>query len=153
MAHNARTLFGSSPCHLIILSSLRQKHICRMIKYSPARRIEAYLKSISVPTHIDGLFHHCLTCSKISDGCGLGSSDRADASRRLILILCAMRLGQHRLEISGILLDVARCLFTWTNLLSPGFKRLVKLEDGRSQIILLYYFAAVTRLRGDDFGG
>jgi hypothetical protein len=130
---------------------LDESRFRRMMKYSPVRRIEAYLNSISVPIHIDGLFHHSLTCSKISDGGEMSSSDCSDASRRLILILCAMRLGQNRLETSGILLDVARCLFTWPSLLSPGFKRLVKLEDGRSQIILLYYFAAVSRLRGERF--
>jgi len=143
-----------SGLHNVVLSFyhlLDKSRFRRMMKYSPTMRIEAYLRSISMPTNMDGLFHHCLTCSKISDGGEMSSGDCTDASRRLILILCAMRLGQNRLEASGILLDVARCLFTWPTLLSPGFKRLIKLEDGRSQIILLYYFAAVSRLHGEGF--
>lgn len=121
-----------------------------MITYSPRSNIERYFNDTTLPSNIEAFFNHCLTCTKISDK-DRNLSDSVDAARRLIPILCALMLGHHCLEASGLMLDVARYLFAWPNLLSDNFINLVKINDERCQVILLYHFAAISRLRSERF--
>jgi hypothetical protein len=122
-----------------------------MLTYSPRSKIERRFEDSTLPSEIEAFFDHCLTCTKISDNKDRNMSDCMDAAHRLIPILCALMLGRHCLEASGLILDVARYLFAWPNLLSDDFINLVKINDERCQVILLYYFAAVSRLHSERF--
>ena len=115
-----------------------------MITYSPRLRIERYFEDTNFPSEIEAFFDHCITCTKISGNENRNLNDRIDAAHRLIPILCALMLGRHFLEASGLMLDVARYLFAWPNFLSDDFIHLVKMNDEICQVILLYYFAAVS---------
>jgi hypothetical protein len=122
-----------------------------MLTYSPRLKIERHFEDTTLPSEIQACFDHCLTCTKISDKQDRNMSDCMDAANHLIPILCALMLGRPCLEASGLMLDVARYLFAWPNLLSDGFINLVKINDEGCQVILLYYFAAVSRLRSERF--
>jgi len=122
-----------------------------MITYSPRLKIEQYFEGSNLPSEIKVFFGHCLTCLKISDNKDGNLSDYVDAARHLIPILCALKLGHRCLEASGLILDVARYLFAWPNLLSDNFIHLVKINDERSQVVLLYYFAAAFNIRSERF--
>jgi hypothetical protein len=122
-----------------------------MLTYSPRLKIESYFKDSNLPSEIEVFFGHCLTCTKISDNKSGSVNGCVDAAHRLIPILCALKLGRRCLEASGLILDVARYLFAWPNLLSDDFIHLVKISDERSQVVLLYYFAAVLNIRSERF--
>jgi len=128
--------------------------------YSPRITIESYFEGKEIPPDIETCFTHLITCTEISDdhgdslkgwtGDALRDCTAHDAARRLISIWCALKLGPQGLEESGLLLDVARLLFTWPNVHSAGFFDLTS-KGGRHQAVLLYYFAAIYRLRSERF--
>lgn len=122
-----------------------------MLTYSPRLKIERYFEDSNLPSEMKVFFGHCLTCTKISDNKDRNLSDCVDAAHRLIPILCALKLGHRFLEASGLILDVARYLFAWPNLLSDDFIHLAKINDERPQVVLLYYFAAVLNIRSERF--
>ena len=122
-----------------------------MLIYSPRLKIESYIEDSNLPTEVEVFFGYCLTCTKISDNKNKNMSGCVDAARRLIPILCALKLGRRCLEASGLILDVARYLFAWPNLLSDDFIHLVKMNDESSQVVLLYYFAAVLSIPSERF--
>jgi len=122
-----------------------------MLIYSPRMRIEGYLKDKEVPSNLEEVFSHCLSCTQISGLLNGNYRDYAEPSQRLVTIMCALRLGSRHLEESGLVHDVARYLFSWPNLLPDRFVSFLKIGDRRAQVILLYYFVAVSRLRCERF--
>jgi hypothetical protein len=122
-----------------------------MLSYSPRMRIERHFQNTKIPSDIEDIFIHVLSCPKISDSQPDELTDFTEPSNRLMTILFALKLGMRDLEASGLILDVARYLFSWPNLLPNCFINLLRRDDERAQVILLYYFAAVSRLRADRF--
>jgi len=114
--------------------------------YSPRIAIDIYFQDSPVPADIKVVFDHCLNCTQIADDQGRDLSNCVDACQRLTAIWRAVRLGPQGLDKSGLLLDLARYLFTWPNMLSAGFRDLTSTEESRAQAILLYYLAAIVRL-------
>jgi hypothetical protein len=102
-----------------------------MLTYSPRLKTERHFEDTTFTSEIEAFFDHCLTCTKISGTKPRNLSDCIDAAHHLIPILCALMLGRHCLEASGLMLDVARYLFAWPNLLSDDFINLVKVNDER----------------------
>ena len=128
-----------------------RKMFTSMLIYSPRRRLERHFQNMHIPSDIEDVFAHVLCCRKISDKQPDELTDFTEPSRRLKSILFALKLGTRNLEALGLMIDVARYLFSWPNLLPNFFIRLLQQEDERAQVILLYYFAAVSRLRADRF--
>jgi hypothetical protein len=122
-----------------------------MLAYSPRMRIERHFQNMQIPSDIEDIFTHALSCTKISGAQPDELSDFKEPSNRLKTIFFALKLGPRHLEESGLMLDVARYLFSWPNLLPNSFISLLRREDERAQVIMLYYFAAVSKLRADRF--
>lgn len=122
-----------------------------MLSYSPRMRIERHFQNMRIPSDIEDIFTHILSCTKISHAQPDDLKDFIEPSNRLKTILFALRLGQRDLEASGLELDVARYLFSWLNLLPSSYVSLIARRDERAQVLMLYYFAAVSRLRAERF--
>ena len=71
-----------------------------------------------MPPKIEACSNRCLACTEISNIDGDDLIDCIVASRRLILIWCALKMGRQELEASNLTIDVARCLFTWPTISS-----------------------------------
>jgi hypothetical protein len=125
--------------------------LTKMLSYSPRVNIERHLLNADAPADLEAIFSHCLACTRISDQPNGNSSDFIQPSRRLVTILHALSLGRQNLEVSKRMLDVARCLFSWPSLLPMGFIDCIRIEDCRAQVVMLYYFTAVSRLPSEKF--
>lgn len=141
---------GLTSVVLKLFDTVERSRFSSMLKYSPRMRIECHLGSCTVPSD-EAIFAHCLTCTKISNTQNVHLDDFIDLSRRLMTILHALKLRRRDLETSDLILDIARYLFSLPNLLPDGFIGLLMIEDGRAQVMLLYYFAAVSRLPTERF--
>jgi hypothetical protein len=119
--------------------------------YSPRISIDRHLENTESPPDIEACFEHCLSCTKISTDQGKSLDCCTEVSRRLIPIWRALRLCNGGLGAPNLLLDVARYLFTLPSTLPSGFVELTHGKDGRYQLILLYYFAAISRLPSERF--
>lgn len=119
--------------------------------YSPKTSIEQYFIDQPIPPDLEACFHHVLTCNKISNDLETDFAACQYAADGLIVIWRALKLGLPALETSDIYLDTARFLFTWPNLHPAGLLNLTASKRVRAQVILLYYFAAVIRLRSERF--
>jgi hypothetical protein len=119
--------------------------------YNPKKTIELYFENTIVPPNIEACFNHCLTCTKISNNKGDDLNICIDASQRLIGILCALKMGPRELEDTNLLIDVARCLFTWPTALAAKLFELSETSDKRCHVIMLLYFAAIARIRSEQF--
>ena len=117
------------------------------LTYSPKINIEQCLANAAIPPDIQACFGHCLSCPQISNGDPKSLNHCISAAWRLIPIWRALKLGSRTLKESGLLLDVARYLFTWPANLSHEFVEFLKQNDARCQVILLCYFAAICKLR------
>ena len=122
-----------------------------LLLYSPRMHIEAYFKDVAIPSGIQAIFAHVLTCTQISDTQPDDENGFMEPSKRLMAILAALQLNHQELEASGLMLDVARYLFSFPTLLPIGFVDMLKKEDERAQVIVLYYMAAVSRLAPGRF--
>jgi hypothetical protein len=122
-----------------------------LLAYSPRMHIEKHFRDNLIPLNIQEVFAHILACTKISDTQPDDPDDFIGPSRRLMTILSVLQLSHRDLSKCGLILDVARYLFTFPILLSPGFVNSLKKEDWRAQVIVLYYFAAVSRLTPERF--
>jgi hypothetical protein len=130
---------------------LRWGSLSPMLGYSPRLHIERCMKDMAVPCPLDAAFLHCLTCTKISDTKPEDTNVFYDPIRRLSSILWALDLDHKRFEQSGLTFAASRYLFTLPHFFGDSFLHLLRLQDGRAQVILLYYFAAVSRLKSDQF--
>jgi hypothetical protein len=122
-----------------------------MLAYSPRLHIEGYFENTPISPSIGGIFAHILTCTKISQSQPDNMNDLIEPSRRLMTILLGISLGWQKIEAEGLTLAVARYLFSFPNLLRAGFFELLKKEDERVLVVMLYYFAAVSRLPAERF--
>jgi hypothetical protein len=130
---------------------LRWGTLSPMLGYSPRLHIERCMKNMAVPSQIDEDFLHCLTCTKISDTQPEDPNIFFDPIRRLSSIIWALDLDHKRLGRSDLTFAASRYLFTLPHFFGSSFLHLLKLQDGRAQVILLYYFAAVSRLKSNQF--
>lgn len=72
-------------------------------------------------------------------------------SKRLMTIISVLEMGWEKVEREGLALAVARYLFSWPNLLPTFFLEMLKKEDRRVLVLMLYYFATVSRLPGERY--
>jgi hypothetical protein len=122
-----------------------------MLGYSPRRHIEQRMRMAGVAQKIDGALLHILTCTKISDVQPQNPIDFYDPIERLNAILWALDPDRNGVGNLDLELPAARYLFSLPNWLPDGFIQLAKMNDGRAQAILLYMFAAISRLRSERF--
>lgn len=100
---------------------------------------------------LDRVFAHILTCTKISDIQQEDPSDLSDFLQRLSTIFWALDSDPDEFREVGLELAAARYLFTLPTWFSDGFIHLIRQLDGRAQVVLLYYFTAITQLRSEKF--
>ena len=117
-----------------------------IVYYHPTVTLRWHTEKTSSPAEIEALLLHCLTCTKISKHNRTAFNNYSNATTRLVPALAAIKLGRRNLEATGLMQDVARYLFTWPLFLSDDFIKLVKGNDERAQIVMLYYYAAVAWL-------
>jgi hypothetical protein len=122
-----------------------------MLAWSPRLRIEKCMIYAGAKCTFDGVFAHILTCTKISDIQPEDPSDLSDILQRLSTIFWALDSDPDEFREVGLELAAARYLFTLPTWLSDGFIHLSRLPDGRAQVVLLYYFTAITQLRSEKF--
>ena len=123
-----------------------------MIIWNPKFCIEnCMLNAGAQNTALDGVFAHILTCTKISDILSENSSDVSDILERMSMILWALEQGPVLSKEFDLELVAARYLFTLPSWFSDGFLILVKIPDVRAHVVLLYYLAAITKLKCDRF--
>jgi hypothetical protein len=121
----------------------------QMLNYSPRRDIEQCMKSSGAVCNNEGVFRHILTCTIISDIQPENPSTFNDPVQGLSAILWALdsdRNGELGLEFAA-----ARYLFTSPLWFPDPFVSLVKANDGRARAFLLYFFAAISKLRSERF--
>lgn len=128
-----------------------ESRLAPMLAYSPRLHLEQHLKDKATPADIEAMFSHFLRCSKISENSNGTSDDIVIPSQRLIAIMCSIRLGRPYLEKAGLMRAVARYLFSWPGLLPEGIVDLLRMRDTRAQVLMLYYFAIVSRLPSESF--
>jgi len=102
---------------------------------------------------LEGVFAHILICTKISDIQSEGQSDLSDILQRLSTIFWALDPDPDDFGEVGLELAAARYLFRLPTVFSDSLTHLLRLQDGRAQVVLLYYFAAITQLRSESSGG
>jgi hypothetical protein len=134
-----------------LLSKIQGGWLSPILGCCPKLRIEHYMTITEETFHPKPDLTHCLTCTKISDIQPENPSDFSDPIQRLMEILWALDLDCSRPERHDLKLDAARYLFSVPGWLSDGFIRLIRLEDGRAQVFMLYYFAAISRLKSETF--
>jgi len=123
-----------------------------MLTWSPRLRIDKCMLYAGVQcTTLDGVFAHILTCTKISDIRPEDPSDLSDVLQRLSTILWALEQDPGKFREFDLELAAARYLFTLPCWFSDGFLLLIKIPDVRSQVVLLYYLAAISRLKSEKF--
>jgi hypothetical protein len=130
---------------------VRGGSFCGMLNWSPRLRIEKCMISAGAKCTLDGVFAHILICNKISEIQPEDPSDLSDILQRLSMIFWALDPGPDEFGEVGLELAAARYLFTLPTWFSHGLMRLVRLSDGRAQVVSLYYFTAVTQLRSEKF--
>jgi hypothetical protein len=109
------------------------------------------MRSAAVAAPPEPVFAHIITCTKISDTQPKDPNDFYLPMQRLTAILWALDPDDKRQEDSTLKFDAARYLFTLPSFLPSGFIRLLNSEDGRAQVTILYYFAAISRLESERF--
>jgi hypothetical protein len=131
------------------IDRVKDGFLFQMLNYSPQLHIEQCMKSSGVVCNIEGVFLHMLTCTTISDIQPENPSTFYDPIQRLSTILWALdsdRNGELGLEFAA-----ARYLFTLPDWLPDSFISLAKTNDGRARALLLYFFAAISKLRSERF--
>lgn len=121
------------------------------LAYSPRLHIEQCMRLAGVAHKIDAVFLHILTCTKISDIQPENPSDFYDPIERINSILWALDAERNGFGGVDLELPAARYLFSLPNWLPDGFIALAKAKDGRAQAVLLYMFAAISRLGSERF--
>lgn len=136
---------------LSCLDEVREGSLSSMLTYSPRLHIEQRMRIAGTAYKVDGVLLHILSCTKISNIQPENPSDFLDPIERLNSILWALDPDGNGSANLDLELPAARYLFNLPNWLPDGFIRLVKMNDGRAQTLLLYMFAAITRLRSERF--
>jgi len=142
---------GMMAITLSCLDEVREGSLSPMLRYSPRLHIEQRMRIAGTAYKVDDVPLHILSCTKISNIQPENSSDFLNPIERLNSILWALgpdRSGSANLDLE---LPAARYLFNLPNWLPGGFIQLVTMNDGRAQTLLLYWFAAISRLRSERF--
>lgn len=124
-----------------------------MLQSSPRQHIEQCMQRIGVFSPPLSALSHCLTCDTISTRLPEDPEDLASPVRRLTTILWGLEVGCQLLqdEASNLKLDAASYLFYLPCWFSDGFIRLLEEDDPRSNVIMLYYLAVISRLEDERF--
>jgi sRNA-binding regulator protein Hfq len=122
-----------------------------MLTWSPRLLIEKCMIYAGAKCTLDGVFAHILTCAKISNIQPEDPSDLSDVLLRLSTIFWALDPDPDEFGEVSLELAAARYLFTLPTWFSDGFIHLIRVSDGRAQVVLLYYFTAITKLRSGKF--
>lgn len=122
-----------------------------MLYYSPRLHIERCMMVAGTKSSVDEVFTHILACDKISDIQPEDPEFFSEPLQRLNTIYWALDSDGSGTGEAGLDLDAARYLFSLPNWLPNGFINKFRLHDGRAQVILLYFFAAVLKLKSERF--
>ncbi|KAE9366321.1 hypothetical protein N431DRAFT_352327 [Stipitochalara longipes BDJ] len=128
------------------------RSFCGMLSWSPRLRIENCMTYAGAKfTPFDGVFAHILTCTKISDLQPENLGDLSDVLQRLSTIFWALDQDPSEFKEFDLELAVGRYLFTLPTVFSDGFIGLLKLQDIRAQIVMIYYLTAISKLKSERF--
>ncbi|KAH8786800.1 hypothetical protein F5882DRAFT_403622 [Hyaloscypha sp. PMI_1271] len=127
---------GMMAITLSCLDEVREGSLSPMLRYSPRLHIEQRMRIAGTAYKVDDVPLHILSCTKISNIQPENSSDFLNPIERLNSILWA--LGPDRSGSANLDLELPAA-------------RLVTMNDGRAQTLLLYWFAAISRLRSERF--
>lgn len=136
---------------LSCLPRVRGGSLSRMLRYSPRLHIERCMIFSGTKSSINGVFTHILACDKISDIPPEDPEFFSEPLQRLSTIFWALDSAGNGPGEADLELAAARYLFSLPNWLPEGFINKFRLRDGRAQVILLYFFAAIIRLRSERF--
>ena len=135
----------------LMMWSVGDPYLDSIMTYRPSQRICHYLEDTSLPLELETFFMHCCRCSTWSEATEETFNHRMNAARGLIPLLAAFKLERSALELSGLMPDILRCLFTWPLITPVGFRTLLERDDEASLVIVLYYFAAILGLASDKY--
>jgi hypothetical protein len=141
---------GLKDCMMVAQDVFRQTKWSRIFLYSPKINLERYLIQFQpMAEKLEDVFTHCLSC-------GLGSkvpvnacNDNISAMRRILIPLAVICISSPDIELTGLMPDLHRYLFTWPTsgrTSTKGF--ILQVGEGNlvSLTILLYYYAAILRV-------
>jgi len=127
---------------------------CGMLTWSPKLQIgECMFFADAKCTPVDGVFAHILNCTKISHTPLENPRNLSSLLDRLSTIFWALDQDPDGFKKYDLGLAAARYLFTLPMWFSDGFIDLVKLPDpdARAHVVMLYYLAAISKLKSDKF--
>jgi hypothetical protein len=141
---------GLKDCIIEARDFFIQTKWAKVLLYSPKVNMERYLRE-SQPTadKLEQVFLHCLDCGLGTTVAGNKSYNNISAMRRLSLVLSVICTSSPDIELSGLLPDIYRYLFTWPTsgkATTKGFILQVAEGNPVSLTILLYYYAAILRV-------
>ena len=120
-----------------------------MAMHSPRRSINEYVGKTYFPAELEQTFKkHFYECKSRDTGIHRFKLYMAEC-KRLIPVISVLKLSQNGVDMSPLLADVTRYLFTFPMLFGQGFLQLMKKRDESVQIVLTYYYAAVSGLMPD----
>jgi hypothetical protein len=118
-----------------------------MVAHGPVTSVTQYAEHTELPPQLERFLacsYHSLRSSETS----APEDDAAfmSAAKKLVPVLVVLKLNLDGYDLIGIKSDVARYLFAWPAKSENALRKLIRSNYDAAQILLLYYYRAVSKL-------
>ncbi|KAK0109947.1 hypothetical protein ONS95_002614 [Cadophora gregata] len=135
---------GTKNCVVEGQDLLQGSALYEVFRHRPGLKLEKFIEESPMrgSTRTSALFNHCMMCGLGTKGVSGASPDNTHAIQKLVTVLRAIELSQPNVEVTPVLHDIIRYLFTWPLQCTKGFMEHIDAQEPASMTALLYYYAA-----------
>ncbi|KAL2074837.1 hypothetical protein VTL71DRAFT_8616 [Oculimacula yallundae] len=138
---------GTKNCVVEGQDLLKDSALYEVFRYRPGLKLEKFNEnSPKDSTKTSALLEHSLLCGLGTKRATGASADNILAIQKLSIVVESIELSQADIGGSDVFHDIVRYLFTWPLQCTNGFMSQIEDQEPVSMLVLLYYYAAASKV-------